>query len=166
MFESFGLFLVVIAAWWRSAPDCPSGPLDVLVGYDGSPESAGALEAVVALLGDQIGRLTVATVVPFGDVRGKEQEATRRLRRLTGRVPGLASDLEVLHGHPSGALQQYAADGGYDLTVVGHRGAGIAKTIFGSAATELARDSRAPVLIVGGQPGAVDDRSSRASFGG
>src|SRR5581483_7199947 len=41
------------------------GPIDVLVGLDGSPESRAALQAAVALLGPRLGRLTLATVVPY-----------------------------------------------------------------------------------------------------
>ena len=126
------------------------GPVDVLVGFDGSPESAAAMDAVVGLLGERIGRLTVATVVPFGDVKAEERQARAGLGRLAGRIPGREPTLEVLHGHPSAALRQCAIESGYDLVVVGTRGAGITKTIQGSAASELARDCKVPVLLVGG----------------
>src|SRR4051794_19237002 len=42
------------------------GPVDVLVGYDGSPESVAALDSALALLGERLGRLSVATVVSYG----------------------------------------------------------------------------------------------------
>jgi hypothetical protein len=41
------------------------GPVDVLVGIDGSPQSAAALGAMCALLGPRLGRLTLAAVVSF-----------------------------------------------------------------------------------------------------
>ena len=47
-------------------------------------------------------------------------------------------------------LRECARDAGYELIVVGSRGAGISKAILGSAATELARNSAVPVLVVGG----------------
>lgn len=125
------------------------GPVDVLVGYDGSPESAAALQAAVGLLGLRIGRLTVATVVPYGDIPESEREAQEELRRLAARTPGHEPELEVLHGHPSNALREFATAGGYELIAVGTRGAGITRAIVGSAATELARDSKIPVLLVG-----------------
>src|SRR5690348_5187902 len=50
-----------------------SGTIDVLVGYDGSAESLAALQTVPALLGDRLGRLTVATVVPYDQVRESER---------------------------------------------------------------------------------------------
>jgi nucleotide-binding universal stress UspA family protein len=127
------------------------GPVDVLVGYDGSPESSAAMDAVVGLLGDRLGRLTLATVVSYDDSRVAERAATEQLKRLVGRAPGWAPALEILHGHPSVALRDHAVEGGYELIAVGTRGAGIAKTILGSAASELARDSKVPVLLVGGQ---------------
>lgn len=127
------------------------GPVDVLVGYDTSNESAAALDAVVELLGERVGRLTVATVVPFGDVKEQEHRAGERLRRLAAERPGREPELEILHGHPSTALGACAAEGGYKLVAVGTRGAGITKAVLGSAASELARDSRVPVLLVGGR---------------
>jgi nucleotide-binding universal stress UspA family protein len=126
-----------------------TGPVNVLVGSDGSPESAAAMDAAVELLGDRIGRLTVATVVPYGDVREPERLATQRLRELAGRTSGRTPDLEVLHGHPSAALRQCAAEGGYELIAVGTRGRGLTRALLGSAASELARDSKVPVLLVG-----------------
>lgn len=129
------------------------GPVDVLVGYDGSPESDAAMEAVLDILGDRLGRLTVATVVPFGDIREQERLAAATLRGLAPRQPGRVPRLEVLHGHPSAALHQCALEGGYELIAVGTRGAGLSKAIVGSAATELARDSKVPVLLVGGHQG-------------
>lgn len=132
-----------------TAPVGP-GPVDVVVGYDGSQESIAAMDAVVELLGDRLGRLTVASVVPYDGGREPERRVTDDLRRLAQRSPGLVPDLEVLHGHPSVALREFAMAGGYELIAVGTRGSGVAKAILGSAASELARDSKVPVLVVGG----------------
>lgn len=128
-----------------------TGSVNVLVGYDGSPESAAAMDAIVALLGDRLGRLTVATVVPYGDVREQKRQAEGGLRQLAARMSGQALELEVLHGHPSAALKECATGGGYGLIAVGARGKGVTKAILGSAASELARDSTVPVLLVGGR---------------
>ena len=135
------------------APHRPSvsrrGPVDVLVGYDGSSESAAAVKAVVKLLGRRLGRLTVATVVSYGDVPHLERIAREKLQSLAGPRSAGARQFEILHGHPSVALAQRAAEGGYNLIAVGTRGAGLSKAILGSAASELARDSKVPVLVVG-----------------
>lgn len=131
-----------------------TGPVDVLVGADGSPESEAAMGSAVVLLGDRLGRLTLATVVPYGDIPAPERQATDALRALRTRVP--AADLAVLHGRPAAALRQCAVEGGYQLIVVGTRGKGLTKGILGSAATELARECGIPVLLVGErQPVAV-----------
>jgi nucleotide-binding universal stress UspA family protein len=137
------------ASLFRGPPAIPSsGPIDVLVGFDGSPESRAAIDAVPALLGDRLGRLTVATVVPYGEIREQERLATDALRRLDGRTLGFECDLELLHGQPAAALTQYATEGGYELIAVGTRGAGITKAILGSAASKLAESSKVPVLLV------------------
>jgi nucleotide-binding universal stress UspA family protein len=135
----------------RAAATAGGGPVDVLVGSDGSPESAAAMNAAVDLLGDRLGRLTVATVVPYGGVREPERHATETLRLFAGPDARRVPDLEVLHGHPSEALRQPATEGGYELIVVGTRGKGFTNRILGSAASELARDSKIPVLLVGGR---------------
>lgn len=125
-----------------------SGPIDVLVGFDGSPESRAAIDAVPTLLGDRLGRLTVATVVPYGEIREQERLATKALRSLQDRTLGFECDLELLHGQPAAALTEYATEGGYALIAVGTRGVGISKAILGSAAARLAENSKVPVLLV------------------
>jgi nucleotide-binding universal stress UspA family protein len=129
------------------------GLVDALVGYDGSPESAAAMQGVVELLGDRLGRLAVATVVPFGEIWDQERMAAQGLRRLADRTPGRALELEVLHGRPSAALRQRAIEGGFELIAVGARGEAMTKAVLGSAASELARDSKIPVLVVGSDKG-------------
>ena len=133
----------------KGPPAIPGrGPIDVLVGFDGSPESRAAIDAVPTLLGDRLGRLTVATVVPYGEIREQERLATKALRTLEGRAVAVECDLELLHGQPAAALSQYATEGGYSLIAIGTRGAGITKAILGSAATQLAEHSTVPVLLV------------------
>ena len=140
----------------RGPPAIPSpGPIDVLVGFDGSPESRAAIEAVPTLLGDRLGRLTVATVVPYGEMREQERLATKALRSVEGRTLGFECDLELLHGQPAAALTKYDTEGGYALIAVGTRGAGITKAILGSAATQLAENSRLPVLLVTAERGST-----------
>ncbi|HET7488405.1 MAG TPA: universal stress protein [Acidimicrobiales bacterium] len=131
-------------------PTAGTGPVDVLVGYDGSPEAEAAVDAVAELFGDRLGRLTAATVVPFGDVTESRRRAEESLRRLALRPDGRVPGVELVQGHPSSALLRLAADGGYDVIAVGTRGAGFSKALVGSAASELARDATVPVLLIGG----------------
>lgn len=140
----------------KGPPAIPStGPVDVVVGFDGSPESRAAIAAVPALLGDRLGRLAVATVVPYGEIREQERLAAKALQGLEGRAVGVECDLELLHGQPAAALNQYAVEGGFSLIAVGTRGAGITKAILGSAAIQLAEHSRIPVLLVTAERGST-----------
>jgi nucleotide-binding universal stress UspA family protein len=143
---------------WRSdehpEPSVVAGPsagidgVDVLAGFDGSPESRAALDTVIELLDDRLGRLTIATVVHFDGGADKERSALGALDRENERLAWLAPGLEVLKGHPATALTTRVTEDGYQLLAVGMRGHGRAY-LFGSAAGELVRTSKIPVLLVG-----------------
>jgi nucleotide-binding universal stress UspA family protein len=124
------------------------GAIDLLVGIDGSPEARAALDAAVELMGDRLGRLTLATVVPFDSGTVEQRTALATPDEEKARLAWLAPGAEVLEGHPSTALSTRAAEGGYDVLVTGTRGRGRAH-LFGSAASDLARSSKVPVLLVG-----------------
>ncbi|HKY77079.1 MAG TPA: universal stress protein [Acidimicrobiia bacterium] len=155
----FGPFTVLFAleAWReeRLRPELVSGrgvrgtgPVDVLVGFDGSPESEAALAAVTDLLGPRLGRLTVATVVPY-DAGAEGDRATREaLERRRSTLAPLPR-LEILHGRPSQALLERALTDGYGLLAVGTTGAGASRALLGSTAVDLARSAPVPVLLVG-----------------
>ena len=125
------------------------GAVDVLVGFDDSPDCLAAAEAVVALLGNRLGRMTAVTVVAYGAGEADEAKAADALRRFAAGAPGRGWELEVLHGHPAEVLGEYATAQRYDLIAAGTRGAGITKAILGSAASALARHSTVPVLLAG-----------------
>ena len=55
--------------------------------------------------------------------------------------------LVLLAGRPAEALQRLAIEGGYDLLVVGARGAGLSRVLLGSTATTLAAHAKVPVLL-------------------
>jgi hypothetical protein len=65
---------------WLVAGGIPgSGPVDVLVGIDGSPESAAATAAALDLLGGRVGRLTLVAVAEIDDsVAGRQEQARLR----------------------------------------------------------------------------------------
>lgn len=133
------------------------GPVDVLVGVDGSGEARQALRCVVDLLGPRIGRLTLASVLDFDTAETSEQRDERRLAEQhldemaveaaavwgVG-VPGRA----LLAGRPADALVRFAGADGYDLIAIGCRGRGMSKAAFGSVASRLARASGVRVLVV------------------
>ena len=124
------------------------GTVDVLVGFDGSTGSQAALAAAIELLGARLGRLTLATVIPYEGGREGERDAAAALHEQTERLNPVVPGLKVIRGHPAKALAAEALEGGYGLLAIGTKGAGHAH-LFGSAATELARTSKLPVLLAG-----------------
>lgn len=127
-----------------------AGPVDVLVGSDGSPESRAALAAATELLGPRLGRLTLATVIPFdsGVEAQRQARVALELEWQGEAVPG-GPQLELLHGRPADALLDRTVEGGYDLLVIGTRGAGASTAILGSTAVDVARSAKVPVLLMG-----------------
>jgi nucleotide-binding universal stress UspA family protein len=129
----------------------------VLVGVDGSPEAEQAVDAAVDLLGTDIGRLTLATVVEYEtalypDGSAKGAQARHVLARARERVRyehGLDASTVVLTGEPAHALLERAQQEGDDLLVVGRRGAGRSATLVGRVATRLAQSSPVSVLVTG-----------------
>jgi nucleotide-binding universal stress UspA family protein len=124
------------------------GGVDVLVGFDGSPESQAALATATGLLGDRLGRFALATVVPFDEAPDVEAAAAAALEAEAAELAELAPTLEIVRGHPATALAAAALEGDFDLLVIGATGAGRAH-LFGSAAKELAHHSTVPVLLTG-----------------
>ena len=135
------------------------GPVDVLVGLDGSPESLRKAEVVANLIADRIGRLTLAAVVDYDTAlggaaaaahRGAEHElsdAATRVRKL-----GYETTTVLLAGRRAQALGAHAADGRFDVLAVGSRGRGASKLVMGSVASTLSRQAPVPVLIVTNNP--------------
>jgi len=124
------------------------GPVDVVVGFDDSPEARAAATEVEQLLGSRLGRVTLATVIPYGAAQEDEDRGRAVLREQAQRMQG-APALEVVEGHPSKALERLATEGGYHLLVIGTRGSGRSKAFLGSAAAEVAKQTAVPVLLVG-----------------
>jgi nucleotide-binding universal stress UspA family protein len=157
--------------WWTrlvASGDPGGGPVDVLVGIDGSPESAAATTAVLELLGGRVGRLTLVAVTDLDDsYAGREErvrlhgelerqaEAVRAwLEEREGPVQArqtVVPELKLTAGRPAATLDTIAAEDGYDLLVVGARGAGLSKVLLGSVASRLAARASVPVLVVGGR---------------
>ena len=123
------------------------GTVDVLVGIDGSPQASAALDAVVRLLGERIGRMTLA-LVEYIDDATPDQDSLVALRREAARLGSLKPELLVLQGAPARMLAEHGRIGDFDLIVVGSRGSGLSELLLGSVAETLAKSSPVPVLIV------------------
>jgi nucleotide-binding universal stress UspA family protein len=157
--------------WWTrqvASGDPGRGPVDVLVGIDGSPESAAATTAALQLLGGRVGRLTLVAVTDLDDSYAGRQERVRLQGELSrqaeavrdwlgeryGSVEGeqlVVPELKLTAGRPATSLDTIAAEDGYDLLVVGARGAGLSSVLLGSVATSLAARASVPVLVVGSE---------------
>jgi nucleotide-binding universal stress UspA family protein len=131
-------------------PGSGTGPIDVLVGIDGSPDSETALRTAVEILGPRMGRLTLVGVSEFGygnpQVEADTKRALETLQELAASASVAHVGITILSGKPSEALPEYALRDGYQLLVVGRRGRGASKAILGSTAAQLA-SAPLPVLI-------------------
>lgn len=128
-----------------------AGSIDVLVGLDGSEASERALRRSLELLGDRVGRLTLATVLGReGPATGwfDETDAVSAIERIAASLPGHGPGVVVLRGRPADALVRHADEDGAGLLVVGRRGHGATKALLGSTAHRLAQREGVPVLIV------------------
>lgn len=86
-----------------------------IVAGGGPPQALLSSRPPGELIGQRLGRLTVATIVPYDCGRESERSAA----------------------------------GGYELDVIGTRGAGISNSILGRPAGEMAPGGRIAVLLVG-----------------
>jgi nucleotide-binding universal stress UspA family protein len=133
----------------KGAPS--SGSIDVLVGIDGSDEAANALRVAILLVGANIGRLALASVVAFDETsvqaRRDEERAGSLLETAASSVENLDPGLVLLSGKPADAFIEYASEEGYDVLAIGRRGRGASKALLGSTASRAA-DGPIPTLIV------------------
>jgi nucleotide-binding universal stress UspA family protein len=145
--------------------------LDIIVGVDGSRDATGALMTAIALFGRILERVTIAVVVdydvsaldvPFGARRDAQAVLERDAQRAAG-VLHREPHAVVLSGRPADALASYARDGGYDLVVVGPRGQGASRLVFGSVASTFARGVGVPVAIL--PPARLRDETTTARSG-
>lgn len=141
------------AAEWDSEPVPPparSG-LDVLVGLDGSDESIAALDAAMALFGDSVTSLTIATVLDYDSqfaLGGVETgQAQAMVDAAASAIDFDLVQIEILFGRADRTLVEYAKTHGIELIVVGPRGHGATEALFGSTTSRLIGTSEFPVFV-------------------
>ncbi len=133
-------------------PGYARGGLDVLAGIDGSPESLVAVNNALSTLGPRVSSLTLVEVLDF-DARDSVSGSAIR-DQATARLAAVARSLDfepirtaVLYGRPDRVLSEYASANGIELIVVGARGKGASKAMFGSVTARLVGGQPIPVLV-------------------
>ena len=132
--------------------------MKILLAYDGFEHSESALAEAAELVKDT-GTLSILSVVP-PDARGSKsgghvglrphahEDVARAHKYLRER--GLESEMLEEYGDPSEEIARVAAEGGFDLIVVGSRERGaVAEILLGSVSKTLVRTAPCPVLVVG-----------------
>lgn len=140
-------------------------PLDVLVGFDGSPLSERALTYAIETFPDA--SVTAIYVIdPIDSVidveagglsvaEGWYENAKERATGIHATAANLAAErnveLETVTetGNPAGSILDYAAENDVDRIVVGSHGrSGIDRALLGSVAERVTRRARVPVTVV------------------
>ena len=134
----------------------------ILVAIDGSDCSdrafATALE-LAALARSQVTALAVEGPLPayaatMGEVEEVKREKDAFFRSLARRAhqqgveAGVEVEVDVRPGHAAELISQVAAEGAYDLVVLGHRGHFVRDRLLGSTADRVAEHAPCPVMIV------------------
>lgn len=134
----------------------------IMVAWDGSETAAQAFEKAAELAARFDAELHVVSVAQVpdhaettGEYRGAIEDAERFFERKrealeeATRRHGVSYRKEVIHGHPSQALIEYAQEGDFDLMVVGRKGhSALERFMVGSVTRRLAIYAPCPVLIV------------------
>ncbi|GIJ13002.1 universal stress protein [Micromonospora andamanensis] len=160
----------------------PANGGEILVGYDGSPDAAAAVEWAL----DQARRdgrpvrlayvfewLTVAGWVGPGVTPGMwpDEQARQQVEELVGKAaadaatahPGLDVRGEVLDGPPALILEEASTQAG--LLVLGSRGhGGFAGLLAGSTAVSVTAHAHCPVVVVRRRP-TESDRTGHVAVG-
>ncbi len=138
--------------------------LNILVAVDGSAHAARALDEAVDLARAQRSRLTLISVAsrtawrlmagPYTGLLPTQEDADKEAETtLRDAAARLDDDMTVTtivgQGAAAAAIIKRAADGAYDLIVMGSRGrGGAAAALLGSVSHSVLNHSHVPVLIV------------------
>jgi nucleotide-binding universal stress UspA family protein len=134
----------------------------ILVAIDGSDCSNRAFAKAVELAqvtGASLTALAIEGPLPayaatIGEVEEVKREkdlffgALGERARTEGAAAGLAVEVEIRAGHAAEVISSFAAEGGYDLVVLGHRGHFLRDHLLGSTADRVAEHAPCPVMIV------------------
>jgi nucleotide-binding universal stress UspA family protein len=134
----------------------------ILVAIDGSDCSDRAFGKALELAVLTSGKLTALAIegplpayaATLGEVDEVKRDKDQFFNALGARAReraeqlGVELDVDVRPGHPAELISRVAADGGYDLVVLGHRGHFLRDHLLGSTADRVAEHAPCPVMIV------------------
>lgn len=149
--------VTLVAPGGGSPQSTAAGTVRVLVGIDGSAEAQQAFSHAVDLLGGRICALVLVHVLDYDSAVMDGDEATRRGHQILERaLASVGTDvvdptIEVAVGRPADALIDLVHRESADLLVLGQRGHGMSRSVFGSVSNEAARRSPCPVLVGAGR---------------
>ena len=134
----------------------------ILVAIDGSDSSNRAFATALELAQLTKARLTALAVegplpayaATIGEVEEVKREKdvfftalAARAKRDAGHA-GIELEVDIRAGHAAELISRVAAEGGYDLVVLGHRGHFLRDHLLGSTADRVAEQAPCPVMIV------------------
>jgi nucleotide-binding universal stress UspA family protein len=134
----------------------------ILVAIDGSDSSDRAFAKALELAELAKARLTAlaiegplpayaATVGEVDEVKREKDiffTALAARARDQAREAGIELEVELRAGHAAEVISEFAATGGFDLVVLGHRGHFLRDHLLGSTADRVAEHAPCPVMIV------------------
>jgi nucleotide-binding universal stress UspA family protein len=135
----------------------------ILVGLDGSAGARAALGRAADLaleMGAELHVLSVEEHIPayagtVDEVEAEERFQYRYLSRAQAEARremeqiGIRFEGEILPGHPAEALARRAAEGGFDLLVIGYTGhSRLSTVLLGSTADRVVEHAPCDVLVV------------------
>jgi nucleotide-binding universal stress UspA family protein len=131
----------------------------ILFATDGSTNSFKAAEKVSKLAGLLQAGITIISVTPNIPIATAPQEIYKQIEENTKNVleearsfmekKGLKVDTLLYHGNPGSVICEVAAEGGYDLVVMGNSGLGSIEELFlGSVSNKVVHCAKTSVMIV------------------
>jgi nucleotide-binding universal stress UspA family protein len=134
----------------------------ILVAIDGSEASDHAFAKALELAEITDARLTALAIegplpayaATIGEVDEVKREkdlffgALAEHARARAEQAGIELEVELRVGHAAEVISDFAAVGGYDLVVIGHRGHFLRDHLLGSTADRVAEHAPCPVMIV------------------
>ena len=134
----------------------------ILVAIDGSDCSNRAFATAVELaqlMGARLTALAVEGPLPaYAATVGEVEEVMREKdafftglavqARREAQAAGVELEVDLRAGHAAELISRVAADGAYDLVVLGHRGHFVRDHLLGSTADRVAEQAPCPVMIV------------------